>query len=256
MSKLIYRKEKKQFFEDTGREVTIIKQREYFIKDISNDFHTENGVISKADLKKKTSINSSMGTEFQIIDTSFIDVYKRIKRIAQIIPRKDVGYLIAETGIGKGSVIVDAGSGSGGLSLFLANIAKKVTTYDIKKEHVALVNENIKFLNLKNVIAKEHNIYDGIEDKNVDVFTLDLPEPWKVLPHAVKSLKQGGFIVSYSPCIPQVADFVNALVNNENFIHIKTIEVIEREWEVSGRKVRPKSKMMGHSGFLSFVRKI
>lgn len=256
MAKILYRKGKKQYFEDLGREVTIVKEREYFIKDISKDFHTEKGIVKKSLLKKNGEIKTEKNEEFSLMDADYIDLYKRIKRIAQIIPRKDIGRIISETGIGKNSIIVDSGSGSGGLSLFLANIAKKVTTYDIKQEHVDLVNENIKFLGLKNVKSKLHNIYEGIKEKNIDVITLDLPEPWKVIPHAKKALKLGGFLVSYSPCIPQVADFVNEIKNHNEFIHVKTIEIIEREWEVSGRKVRPKSKMMGHSGFLTFIRKI
>ena len=70
-----------------------------------------------------------------------------------------------------------------------------------------------------------------------------------------KSLKPGGFLVSYSPSVPQVADFVNAVRKRNDFIHTKTSEIIEREWEVEDRKVRPKSISIGHSGFMSIVRK-
>ncbi|MFA5142463.1 MAG: methyltransferase domain-containing protein [Candidatus Woesearchaeota archaeon] len=256
MAKVLYRKGKKEFVKELEKEVTLVRQREFFVHDTTKDYHTDQGFITKADLKKKGQIKSSRGSDFNIIEASFIDLYKRIKRIAQIIPRKDVGYIIAEAGIGKDSVIVDSGSGSGGLCLFLAHIAKKVTTYDLKKEHVELVNYNIKNLGLKNIKCKEHNIYTGIPDKNVDILTLDLPEPWLVLNHAVKALKPGGIIVSYSPCIPQVADFVNKANTMPDYIHLKTVEIMEREWEVSERKVRPKSKMMGHSGFLTFIRRI
>ena len=63
-------------------------------------------------------------------------------------------------------------------------------------------------------------------------------------------------MVSYSPSIPQVIDFVNAVRKNESFVYLKTVEIIEREWEVEERRVRPKSKGIGHSGFLSFARKV
>ncbi|MBI4176564.1 MAG: hypothetical protein HY518_05140 [Candidatus Aenigmarchaeota archaeon] len=90
----------------------------------------------------------------------------------------------------------------------------------------------------------------------MDAVTLDVPEPWKALPHAAAALKAGGFLVSYSPSVPQAADFVNAVLGDASFVHIKTFEIIEREWEISGRKVRPVTAAIGHSGFISIVRKL
>ena len=90
----------------------------------------------------------------------------------------------------------------------------------------------------------------------MDIITLDVPEPWNAVENCAKALKPGGFIVSYSPSVPQVADFVSSIKKNENFVYIKTVEISEREWEVDERKVRPKSQGIGHSGFLSFARKV
>ena len=83
---------------------------------------------------------------------------------------------------------------------------------------------------------------------------LDLPEPWHVIKHAEKALKSGKFLIAYLPTSTQVEEMVNNSGNE--FIHEKTIELIEREWHVEGKKVRPKSKMIGHTGFLVFLRKI
>ena len=83
-----------------------------------------------------------------------------------------------------------------------------------------------------------------------------LPEPWKAIENCSKALKPGGFLVSYSPSVPQVADFVNSIKKNESFVYLKTCEISEREWEVEERKVRPKSAAIGHSGFMSFARKV
>ena len=95
-----------------------------------------------------------------------------------------------------------------------------------------------------------------IPEKDVDVITLDLPEPWKALSAADKALKIGGFIVSYSPTTPQVSDFTAAAAKNKNLLYVKTIEIIQREWEFNERVVRPKSQQIGHSGFLTFLRKV
>jgi len=233
------------------------KHDKFLVKDLNNDFHTKHGYFKKEDLKKIASkIKSNIKKEFTIFEPYFIDLYRKIKRDAQIIPLKDIGLIVAETGINKNSKVVDAGSGSGALCYFLANIVKEVTTYEIREDFIEIVKKNIKFLGLKNIKIKNKNIYDGINEKNIDLIVLDLPEPWKAINAAKKALKTGGFLVSYSPTIPQTQDFINQINNNKNFVHVKTSEIIEREWEVDGRKVRPRSQQIGHSGFISFVRRI
>jgi len=238
--------------------VLINKQDKFLIKDLNEDFHTKYGFFEKEDLKNKagSKVISNTKKEFTVFNPYFIDLYKKIKRSAQIIPLKDIGLIIAETGIDRNTKVVDAGSGSGALCCFLANIAKEVTTYEIREDFIKIVEHNIKFLNLNNIKIKNKNIYEGIEEKNVDLVILDLPEPWKAIKSAKNALKFGGFLISYSPTIPQSSDFVNEVNKDENFVHVKTSEIIEREWEIEGRKIRPKSQAIGHSGFISFARRI
>jgi len=232
--------------------------KEYFVRDAAQDFHCADGVIKKSDLAKKdgSAVCTNTGKEFFLLPPTFFDRYKRIQRLAQIIPRKDIGLIVTETGIGKKSVVVDAGAGSGALALFLSQIVKKVKTYDIREDHLALVRKNCQKLGITNVSVIMHDVYTGIPDKNVDLITLDIPEPWNVLDHAATSLKLGHFLVSYSPTIPQVGDFVAAVKKHPCFVHEKTVEILLREWEIDERKIRPFSQMMGHSGFLTFVRNV
>ena len=258
MTKLLIKKQKKQYVKELGKQVVISRERFYFVEDESKDFHCTEGIISKKDLKKKpgSRIKTNKDKEFIIINPSFIDLYKKIKRLPQIIPRKDIGLIIAETGINKNSRIVDAGSGSGGICLFLSNLVKEVTTYEINVEYSKLVKENIKFLGLKNIKIKNKNIYKGIDENDLDLVILDVPEPWNAIRSAENALKVGGFLVSYSPSVPQVMDFVNTISKSDSFIVLKTVEIIERNWEINERKVRPVSRAIGHSGFLTFVRRI
>jgi len=189
--------------------------RHLYVRNIKQDYHCQFGLVRKEDLKKIKNggvVKTNSGVELAAFKPGFLDVYRKIKRAPQIIPLKDLGTIITETGIGKESVVVDAGSGSGALALFLANIAKKVVSYEIRKDFATIAADNVKFLKLKNIAIKNKDIYKGIDEKNVDVVTLDLPEPWKALEAAEKALKTGGFIFSYSPTIPQVSDFVTAAV--------------------------------------------
>ena len=237
--------------------VLINKHDKFLVKDLSKDFHTKYGFFKKEDLKKKSGkVISNTKKEFTVFDPCFIDLYKKIKRSAQIIPLKDIGLIVAETGINGNSKVIDAGSGSGALCCFLASIAKDVVTYEIREDFIEIVKKNIDFLGLKNIKIKKKDVYEGIDEKNVDLVVLDLPEPWKAINAAKKALKIGSFLVSYSPTIPQTADFVNEIITDKDFVFIKTSEIIERQWEIEGRKIRPRSQAIGHSGFISFIRRI
>ena len=232
--------------------------KKFYVKDLDQDFHTQFGYVTSNDLKKSkpgTMLKTNTGKELLVLKPEFIDLYQKIARGPQIISPKDIGTIIAETGVNKTSIAVDAGGGSGALCFFLANICKKVTTYELREDFTKLLKANKAFLNAKNLTIKNKNIYDGVDEKNLNLITLDLPEPWKVLKHAESALSPGGFLISYSPSIPQVSDFVEAL-KKTSFVHLKTKEVIERKWEIDERKIRPYTKMLAHTGFLTFCRKI
>jgi len=233
------------------KKVLITKQgKKFYVKDLTKDFHNQYGFIKKRDLKKKDGsvLKTNTKKELSIFSPSFIDLYRKIKRDAQIIPLKDIGLIITETGIDKNSKIIDAGSGSGALACFLAHLCKEVITYDIRKDFINIVEKNIEFLGLKNIKIKNKDVYNKIDEKDTDLIVLDLPEPWKAINSAKKALKVGGFLVSYSPSVPQTMDFVNEINKSKNFVHVKTSEIIEREWEIEERKVRPKSRGIGHTG--------
>lgn len=242
MSKILYTKE----------------GRKFFVGDITKDYHCQYGVIKSKDLKKKpgSKIKSNTNKEFIILTADFMDTYRRIRRSAQIVTFKDIGAMIAYTGINKKSIAVDAGAGSGALACYLAHICKEVTTYEIRDDFYEIVKENKEKLGLTNLKIKKKDIFRGIDEKDVDLITLDLPDPWNAIGVADKALRIGGFLVSYSPTIPQVMDFVNTVRKKGNFIHQRTIELIKREWEVEERKVRPITTQNVHTGFLSFFRKI
>ena len=187
----------------------------YFVRDTSKDYHCEHGFFSIEDLKKKdgSAIKTNLGKVFLIFDAAFIDCYQRIKRNAQIISPKEIGMIVAETGLNRDSFVVDAGAGSGALCCFLANLCREVITYDIRDDFIEVVKKNKEFLGLKNLKIKKGDVYEKIEEEGVDVVTLDVPEPWKALPVVAKALKVGGFVVAYNVTTTQMADFANALRN-------------------------------------------
>ena len=234
------------------------KGKKFFVKDLTKEFHTQHGYVSAKDLQKSSGsvVTTSKGKELFIMDPNFTDTFEKIKRGAQIITLKDVGFILMNAGLNNKSKVLDAGTGSGALACTLAHYAKKVVSYDVREDHLDIGKTNAEFFGLKNITFKEGDISKGVSEKDFDLITLDIPEPWTAIESAFKSLKPGGFIVSYNPCITQANSFVNAIRKDERFLFIKTSEVIEREWIVHEKRVRPGNESMGHTGFITIVRKI
>jgi tRNA (adenine57-N1/adenine58-N1)-methyltransferase catalytic subunit len=230
------------------KKVLIRSDKKFYWKD--GDLHTNYGVVKEEDLKEaKGLIKSHSGKEFTIFEANFIDKLKKIKRGPQTLLLKDLGYIFINSGVTKDSLVVDAGTGCGILATVMAKVAKKVVTYDKNKDNIAISQKNFKYLDVQNVEVKEKDVYEGIEEKDVDILTLDLPEPWRVDTSCVKN---GGTIIVYLPTITQVSEFCD---KTKDYV-VKVVELLEREWYVQGRKVRPKSQMQGHTAFLIIVRKV
>lgn len=223
------------------------------------DFHTKWGMIKKEDIENSntgTILKTNKGKEFYLSETGFMDYYRRIRRGAQIITPKDIASIIANTGIGSNSRVLDSGSGSGGAACMLANIVKKVYSYEIREDHLKIVKQNMEMLGQTNIVLKHKDVYEKIDEKDLDLVLFDLPEPWKAIKNAENAIKSGGFLVCYSPNLTQVSKTVQLLRESKVFIYERTIENIEREWEVDEQKLRPKFKMLGHTAFLTFARRV
>lgn len=204
-------------------------------------------------------IKSDTGKSFFVLEPGFVDYFETLERGPQIITLKDAGFIIANTGLCSGSKVIEAGAGSGAFSGFLAQSIKpegKVITYEIRDDFLKLAEKNLEKMGLKNnVLFKNKSIYEGIDETEVDAVVLDLPEPWNVVKHALNALKVGGYFVAYIPTTTQVQITVEELINN-NFHVSKISEVLEREWKVEGRVMRPQNLMLGHTGFIIIARKI
>ena len=136
--KLLISKQKREFIKELNKEISVIKMKKFYVDDLTKDYSTHYGIISKSDLKKKSGsvVKSDQGKEFIVLDADFIDEYKRIKRTSQIMTLKDIGYIMAQVGVNKNSRIVDAGTGCGGNAIYLAHSCKEVVSYDINEDNV------------------------------------------------------------------------------------------------------------------------
>jgi tRNA (adenine57-N1/adenine58-N1)-methyltransferase len=119
-----------------------------------------------------------------------------------------------------------------------------------------LTRRNIERSGIADYVTIYHrNIADGIEQTDVDAVVLDLGDPWSVIPQAYNALRPSGIFVSYSPTINQVMKTTEQLSKNP-FCNIYTLECFTREILVRPGKTRPATRMIGHTGYLTFARKI
>jgi len=228
----------------------------YYVENLDKDIKTKYGTISKEDLKKEGTIKSSTGKEFLIFNAGFADEFNELKKLPQGINKKDIGIIMAETGVDKNSIVVDAGTGSGHLASYLAHICKEVYTYEIKENHLEISRKNAVTLGLKNITFFQGSVYDEIKEKDIDIITLDLPEPVKAIDNSIKALKRGGHLVVYMPCLPALEEFIKEVKQRNELYYVKTIELIERKWKIEGKIVRPDNVEIGHTAFLCFVRRV
>ncbi|MGC9157106.1 MAG: tRNA (adenine-N1)-methyltransferase [Candidatus Micrarchaeia archaeon] len=180
-------------------------------------------------------------------------VFRKLRRGPQVILPKDIGIIIAYSDIDKNSACVDAGTGSGWLAVALARICKQVTSYDVRDDFLEIAKKNKEMLGLDNLVLKKGDVFKKIEEKEVDLVTLDMPNPEKALKNVKKALKKGGTVVSYLPNVEQVKKYVEKL-QKLGFTDIYTVEVIVRDMLVRKEGTRPTNKGLWHTGYITFAR--
>lgn len=195
--------------------------------------------------------------DYITIRPSIIDLIETLERRAQIVLPKDSAFIILHCGIKPGSRVVEGGSGSGALTLALAGAVAPdgiVVSYDNREEHQTVARRNIERAGLAGIVEwKEGDVTETIGETGVDAVVLDIPEPEKAIPHALKALRPGGHFGAYVPTANQVERVVKAL-REAGFKHVRAIELIMREMEVSDGGVRPSFDMLGHTGYICLAR--
>ena len=238
------------------------RRRTYLVRvEAEKSFHTHKGYIQLGDLIGKeygTRIASSMDIEFVALKPNLRDYIFKSNRRTQISYPKDISLIIMFSGIGPGSRVVEAGTGTGALTSAIAHYIKpagRVYTYDVRQEFQKNAEKNLERAKLLEYVElKEGDVTEGIEEKDLDAVILDLATPWLIVPHAYTALKGSGVLVSFSPTIDQVVKAVEALTDH-GFVGIETVETLMRFMQVMRGKTRPQTVMTGHTGYLTFARK-
>lgn len=196
---------------------------------------------------------------FWVLVPSVLDKMHGLRRRAQVILPRDAAQIIMYCGIEAGQTVLEAGIGSGSLTMALATAVApsgRVVSYDIREDFLEHAKTNLEMADLASLVAMRlQDVTAGIEERDLDAVILDIPTPWAAVAHAWAALKVGGYLCSYSPLISQVEQTVKE-IRGLLFIECRTLENIQREMVVSDRGTRPSFDMLGHTGYLTFARKV
>jgi tRNA (adenine57-N1/adenine58-N1)-methyltransferase catalytic subunit len=248
-----------------GERVLLVdpKDRRYLITLVQGaTFHTHAGIVAHDDLIgscEGRTITGSTGRSFLVLRPTLSDVVLKMPRGAQVIYPKDLGAILIAADIGPGQRVLEAGVGSGALSMTVLRAGAAVIGYEIREDFAERARANV-VATLGPDAPYRVEIRDvtlGIDEPDLDRVLLDMPEPHKVVAAAGAALRPGGILLAYLPTINQTALLRQALADPDApFGMAETQEIMRRTWHVEARSVRPDHRMVGHTGFLTTARRI
>ena len=226
-------------------------------------FHTHAGIISHDDIighPDGSTVRTTRGARLTALRPTLAEYILEMPRGAQVIYPKDIGPILMLADIFPGARILESGVGSGALTSALLRAigpTGSVTGYEIRDDFAKRATENVHgFLGTDVPLdVQVRDVYEGIEEREIDRVVLDLPEPWRVVKHAADALVPGGIMVAYLPTILQVGRLREEL-NSAPFAMIESLEVLHRTWHIEGQSIRPDHRMVAHTGFLTVARRL
>jgi len=204
---------------------------------------------------------STRGERFLLARPTLADFVLAMPRGAQVIYPKDLSVILLAADIYPGAAVLEAGTGSGALTMTLLRAVGtngRVYSYEVREEFARTARRNIEqYLGPSSqLVLRMQDVYDGIPDRPLDRVVLDVPEPWRAVPHAAAALREGGIFLSYLPTVPQAVELVKALRAARAFALIETFETLLRPWNIDGPSVRPAHRMVAHTAFITTARRV
>jgi tRNA (adenine57-N1/adenine58-N1)-methyltransferase len=227
-------------------------------------FHSDRGFIPHDALvghPEGVVAVATRGARYLALRPTLGEYVLEMPRGAQIIYPKDLATIGFFADIGPGQTVVEAGLGSGALTLVLLRLVGptgRVISYETREEFARRAQRNIEARLGPDVplTVRARDIYLGIEERLVDRVVLDLPEPWRLVEAAAGALRAGGVFCAYVPTIPQAQRVHEALAAHPAFALAETFETLLRPWNIAGLSVRPAHRMVAHTGFLTLARRV
>lgn len=255
---------------EAGDQVLIVDSRErrYLVTmKPGAQFHSHMGALDHDEIigfEAGRLLRTAGGSKVWVFRPTLSDYQLKMKRGAQVVYPKDAGLILVLADIFPGATVLEAGAGSGSLTLALARAvgdAGRVISYEVREDHHERALENIEgwYESLggkpDSIELQIGDVFEEIPEVGVDRIVLDLPEPWRAIGTTTSVLEPGGILCCYLPTVPQVMQTVEAM-RRGGFGWIETLESLVRTWNVEGQSVRPDHRMVGHTGFLVIGRKL
>ena len=226
------------------------------------EFQSHRGVLKHDDLIGKpwgSQVFSHSGAPFFLLQPSISDLLNELPRTTQILYPKDIGYILIQMSVAGGQTVLEAGTGSGSMTIALASAVGaegRVVSYEQKQDVQNLARKNIERLGLAaRVDFKLRDIQEGFDETDAEAFFLDVQNPFDYIAQIRAALKPGGFFGALLPTFNQVEKTLHALRKNK-FAFIEVCELLLRYYKADPNRIRPTDRMVAHTGFLVFGRKI
>jgi tRNA (adenine57-N1/adenine58-N1)-methyltransferase catalytic subunit len=238
------------------------KRRRYLVVlAAGGEFHSHAGVLRHDDVlgqDEGVTVRTTLGARLIAVRPTLAEYVLEMPRGAQVIYPKDLGPILVLADIFPGAQILESGVGSGALTMTLLRAVGptgQVTGYELREDFAVRAQRNVEGLLGTDLPLRVEvrDVYDGIDEEQLDRVILDLPEPWQVVKHAEAALRPGGILLAYLPTIGQVARLREELAES-TFGMAESLEVMQRGWHVDGQSVRPDHRMVAHTGFLTHAR--
>jgi tRNA (adenine57-N1/adenine58-N1)-methyltransferase catalytic subunit len=255
---------------EAGERVLLIdaRDRRYLLTlKTGGQFHSHVGAVEHDELigsDEGSYFRTSGGSRVLVFRPTMADFVLKMKRGPQVVYPKDIALLLMYADIGPGTKVLEAGTGSGSLTIALARAVGDtgyVVSYEAREDHQTTARANVEAwgevsgAKPTNLELRHGDVFEGVPEDDFDRFVLDLPEPWKAVGTTTTSLVPGGIMCCYLPTVPQVSHTVEAM-RRGRFALIETFEGLVRTWNVEGQSVRPDHRMVAHTGFLIVGRKL